>query len=52
MPKRNLPPNVYLQSYLQKAGIRFAVNIVDTVCRKGLGLSFSLYLSSLRFYVF
>ncbi len=40
MPKRNLPPNVYLQSYLQKAGIRFAVNIVDTVCRKGLGLSF------------
>ncbi len=40
MPKRDLPPNVYLQSYLRKAGIRFDVNIIDTICRKGLGISF------------
>ncbi|MDO5351957.1 MAG: hypothetical protein Q4E81_03900 [Succinatimonas sp.] len=40
MPKRNLPPNVYLQSYLRKAGIRFEVNTVDTICSKGLGISF------------
>ena len=40
MPKSNLPPNVYLQSYLRKAGIRFAVNTVDTICRRGLGISF------------
>ncbi len=33
---RHLPPNVYLQSYLQKAGVRFDVNRVDTVCRRGI----------------
>ncbi len=40
MPDRQLPPNVYLQSYLQKAGIKFSVNVVDTICKKGLGTSF------------
>ncbi|MCR5536697.1 MAG: hypothetical protein K6F05_04700 [Succinivibrio sp.] len=35
-----LPPNVYLQSYLQKAGVRFTPNLVDTVCRRGLSYSF------------
>ncbi len=40
MPKSNLPPNVYLQSYLRKAGIRFEVNTVDTICRRGVGISF------------
>ncbi len=35
-----LPPNVYLQSYLHKAGVRFDPNLVDTVCRHGLSYSF------------
>ncbi|MGN0901778.1 MAG: hypothetical protein ACI4M9_00710 [Succinivibrio sp.] len=39
---RELPKDVYRQSYLYKAGVRFDVNIVDTVCKKGLGLSFYL----------
>lgn len=40
---KNLPPNVYLQSYLQRAGVRFDVNVVDTVVKKGFGLSFYVF---------
>ena len=40
---KNLPPNVYLQSYLQRAGVRFDVNVVDTIVKKGFGLSFYLF---------
>lgn len=40
---KNLPPNVYMQSYLQKAGVRFNINVVDTMCKKGLGLSFYIF---------
>ena len=49
MPKSNLPPNVYLQSYLRKAGIRFAVNTVDTICRRGLGISFYIVFAGFVF---
>lgn len=41
---KSLPPNVYLHSYLQKAGVRFSQNVVDTMCQKGFGLSFYLLL--------
>ena len=34
------PRNVFELSYLQKAGIRFDLNIIDTVCRRGLSISF------------
>lgn len=36
----DLPANVYTQSHLKKAGVRFSVNIVDTMCKKGFGLSY------------
>lgn len=36
----NLPPNVYMQSYLEKAGIRFNPNVVDTICNRGLSATF------------
>ena len=46
----NLPPNFYLASYLKKAGIRFEVNTVDTIIRKGFGIgSFILVLLLLFF---
>lgn len=32
-----------MQSYLQKAGVRFNINVVDTMCKKGLGLSFYIF---------
>ncbi|MGN1282020.1 MAG: hypothetical protein ACI4UM_09010 [Succinivibrio sp.] len=41
---KSLPPNVYLHSYLQKAGVRFSLNVVDTMCKKGFGISFYLLL--------
>ncbi len=41
---RDLPPNVYLHSYLKKAGVRFDLNLVDTVVNKGFGLSFYVFL--------
>lgn len=41
---RNLPPNVYLHSYLQKAGVRFNQNLVDTIAKKGFGYSFYVFL--------
>ena len=34
----------YLQSYLMQAGIRFDFNLVDTICRRKLNLSFYLAL--------
>lgn len=37
-----LPANVYLNSYLKGAGVRFDRNIVDTICEKGLGWSFAI----------
>ena len=37
---RKLPPNVFLQSYLNKAGVRFDPNLVDTVCSHGLSYTF------------
>jgi len=40
----NLPPNVYFHSYLAKAGVRFDLNVVDTICKKGFGLSFYLFM--------
>lgn len=43
----SLPPNVYLHSYLKKAGVRFDLNVVDTVVNKGFGLSFYTFLSLL-----
>lgn len=46
---KELPPNVYLQSYLQKAGVRFDINIVDTIVRKGFGFSF--YILSLLLFM-
>lgn len=39
---KDLPPNVYRQSYLQKAGVRFNPNVVDTCVARGLSLSFYL----------
>ncbi len=44
---RDLPPNVYLHSYLKKAGVRFDLNLVDTIVNKGFGLSFYVFLSLL-----
>ncbi len=35
-----LPANVYLRSYLRKCGVRFDTNVIDTVCSRGLGISF------------
>ena len=32
-----------MQSYLQKAGVRFNINVVDTMCKKGFGLSFYIF---------
>ncbi len=49
---KNLPPNVYLQSYLQRAGVRFDVNIVDTVVKKGFGLSFYVFWILLAFLIY
>ena len=37
---KDLPPNVYKQSYLLKAGVRFNPNLVDTCVKRGLNLSF------------
>lgn len=45
MVKPNSPFNeVYQQSTLLQAGIRFDFNIVDTVCRRRLGLTWSIAL--------
>ncbi len=44
---QELPPNVYMQSYLLKAGVRFDVNLVDTIVRKGFGVSFYALLALL-----
>lgn len=35
-----LPDNSYYQSYLYKAGIRFDVNVIDSICKKGISWSF------------
>ena len=40
-----LPANVYLRSYLRKCGVRFDTNIIDTVCNRGLGISFLISLA-------
>ena len=39
MGDADLPDNVYYQSYLKKAGIRFHYNVVDSTVKKGFGLS-------------
>ncbi len=49
MGDADLPDNVYYQSYLKKAGIRFHYNVVDSTVKKGFGLSF--YLCALIFIV-
>lgn len=42
MLKDQLPPYVYYQSYLEKAGVRLNLNVVDTYCKKGFSFSFIL----------
>lgn len=42
--QHHLPSNTYLQSYLEKAGVRFDPNIVDTVCKRRLGKTFYVVL--------
>lgn len=51
MENNRLPPNTYLQSYLKKAGIKFSVNIVDTIYNKGLSLSFYIFLVLLIYFL-
>lgn len=46
-----LPPNVYLQSYLQKAGVKFNLNVVDTICQKGFSVGFFVFLIVLLFQI-
>ena len=50
MTDKNLPPNFYLASYLKKAGIRFEVNVVDTVIAKGLGIGSYIIVLLLLFF--
>ena len=47
-----LPDNAYYQSYLYKAGIRFDINIIDTICKKKISWSFILIFSLLVFLLF
>lgn len=42
MHKDQLPDHTYYQSQLVKSGVRLHINIIDTVCRRGLSYTFWL----------
>ncbi len=44
MFKDSLPAYTYYQSYLEQAGVRLNLNVVDTYCKKGFSLSFIIVL--------
>lgn len=47
-----LPDNAYYQSYLYKAGIRFDVNIIDSICKKKISWFFLAIFSLLVILLF